>query len=722
MEASGSAVKANPDIRARIETLCETLVLARPDDFTQISEVADGFREISAWAAAADSPSVSAAASSAAALLDQITAGEAPHPAGALDVVNRTAAALQAMICEGRELEEVSFPEELQLGVGTSRAEGPRADAAPPEPEPSELAPEARRSPQHLKLDEELLDAFAQEAKEHLESIEANLLSMEGGAQGEDMVNAVFRAFHTIKGAAAFLNFGEIGRLAHEMENLLERARQGDLLLSDEGLDVTFAAVDLLKHRVELLRDCLKTGMPPPDHRVDVLIERVRALIAGQEPVAPGEVIELRKAEEPKGEGVSVPAAARLEMRAPDTIRVDAERLDRLLDTIGELVIAESMVSQSPDLNRVATADLDRQLRQLDKITRSLQEMSSSLRMIAIRPVFLRMARLVRDLAKKAGKRVNFITSGEDTEIDKAIVERIVDPLVHILRNAVDHGIEASAAARRAADKPETARIELRAFHRGGSIYVEVEDDGRGFDAERIRRHAVELGLLHPDERPEPLDLINLVFQPGFSTAEEVTDVSGRGVGLDVVRQVIENLRGQVHVDSEFGKKCLVSIRLPLSLAIIDGMIVRAGGERYVIPTLSVVRSLRPKAEDVETVVGRGEMLRNGKRLIPMFRLYKLFEIQDAAKSPDRGIVVIVEEGGRQVGLLADELVGQQQIVIKGMGNYLAGALGVAGGAIMPDGRVGLIIDVVGLVKLAHRAEAREVLRLEERIGVAGEP
>ena len=393
---------------------------------------------------------------------------------------------------------------------------------------------------------------------------------------------------------------------------------------------------------------------------------------------------------------------------------MDAERLDRLVDMIGEFVIAESMVSQSSELQRVASADLARHLGQLDKITRELQGTGMSLRMIPVRATFQKMARLVRDLAKKAGKQVEFVMSGEETELDKSVVDRIGDPLVHMVRNAVDHGIEATAEERRNAGKAAAGRVELRAFHKGGSIYIEIEDDGRGLNRDAILAKARERGLVKDGDALSDREVWNLIFEPGFSTAKVVTDVSGRGVGMDVVRRNIEVLRGNVEIQSEAGKGSVFSMRLPLTLAIIDGMVVRTGQERYVIPTLSIVTSIRPKASDLSTVISRGEMLSIQGRLIPLFRLGALFDIDDATQDATEGLVVVVEEEGRQMGLLTDELLGRQQIVIKSLGGAMRGIPGIAGGAIMPDGRVGLILDVGGLMRLAtSNGEVAEV-------GVAG--
>jgi len=389
-----------------------------------------------------------------------------------------------------------------------------------------------------------------------------------------------------------------------------------------------------------------------------------------------------------------------------EVIKVDALRLDRLVDMIGELVIAESMVSQSEELLEGASAEMTRHVVQLDKITRELQEMGMSLRMVPVKATFQKMARLVRDLAKKAGKQVELVLSGEDTELDKTVVDKIGDPLVHMVRNAVDHGIESNVQERRQRGKRDKGRVELRAFHKGGNIYIEIQDDGRGLDREVILAKGKERGLVRDGETLSDREVFNLVFEPGFSTAKKVTDVSGRGVGMDVVKRNITDLRGNVEISSELGKGSTFSIRLPLTLAIIDGMLLRVGDERYIIPTLSIVGAVRPEREALQSVLDRGETLFFQGRLIPLFAMGRLFGIERAEQDASSGVVIVVEDDGLRVGLIADELLGLRQTVIKSMGDVLGKQDGVAGATILSDGRVGLILDVSGIMKLINQGGA----------------
>jgi len=583
--------------------------------------------------------------------------------------------------------------------------------------------------------DAELLNDFINEASEHLEGVETHMLTLESTPEDETSLNAVFRAFHTIKGVAGYLALDQIGHLSHDVENLLDRARKGDLLLKGRAIDALFESVDMMKQLVANVREAMSNGTPLAyEPGLNALVEMINQVARGGK--AGGSVAERMPAQAQverevpetspalRQEEVPMPAnvlneAGRVErdqeesdpqarsggdgqfVQVRESIKVDADRLDRLIDTIGELVITESMVSQMMR-DKYSDAHMMSNLSQLDKITRQLQEMSTSLRMVPVRATFQKMARLVRDLAKKSGKRIDFIMSGEDTELDKSVVDKIGDPLVHMIRNAVDHGIE-SAAERVRAGKGEVGRVELRAFHKGGSIFIEVLDDGKGLSRERILAKAIENGLVAEGSSLSEKEIYALIFKPGFSTATVVTDVSGRGIGMDVVRRNIESLRGRIEIQSTPGAGSVFSIRLPLTLAIIDGMMVGVGEERYIIPTLSIVRSLRPEKDDFSSVQGRGEMYSLDGVMIPVFYLNRLFGVENSQESAEDGLLVVVENDGLYTGLVVDELFGQHQIVIKTLGRLLQGIPGISGSTIMTDGHVALILDIAGLVKLANR-------------------
>jgi two-component system chemotaxis sensor kinase CheA len=322
--------------------------------------------------------------------------------------------------------------------------------------------------------------------------------------------------------------------------------------------------------------------------------------------------------------------------------------------------------------------------------------------MVQLKPTIGKIARLVRDLARRRETTINFVPVGEDTEIDRNMVDLINDPLVHLVRNAVDHGIEPPQERERNG-KPKEGTLILKAYHSGGNIVVEISDDGRGLDRNKIIEKAISKGLIQPDQNMSDTEIINLIFLPGFSTADKVTDISGRGVGLDVVRKAVETLRGRVDVSSEIGKGCTFSVRLPLTMAITDGMLVKVGNQRYILPTVNIDMSFRPNAEALSTIVGRGEVVVFKGKVLPIFRLHRLFNIENAVEDPTRGLLIIIGEGNQRCALLVDELVGQQQVVAKPLGDGIGKIQGIEGGAILGDGRVGLILDPQGIAVLARQ-------------------
>lgn len=640
----------------------------------------------------------------------------------------------QLALGPGATLEEASVDESCEVVTAEVLAKTPEPIHVEM-PEPDELG----------EVDAELTGEFVTEAREHLEAVDASLLLLERDDEAErlEAVNATFRAFHTIKGLAGFLNLNIMMRLAHEAEAMLHKVRSDEIQLTGYIVDAAFEVNDALKSQVMGVENSLATGTPvhPPED-YPVIVTTLMQAASGVEPTARAAKVEAQAAEavapalavEP--DATPTPEASAPEASAPaeehaapaadhaapaekqvapaakaaapranivrGTIKVDASRLDDLVDTIGELVIAEAMVSQCDELPEEGAGRLTSLLSQLDKTTRELQEMAMSLRMVPIRATFRRMARLARDVSHKLDKPVEFVTRGDDTELDKTVVDVIGDPLVHMVRNAIDHGIEATKEDRIAAGKPEIGRIELRAFHQGGSIHVEIEDDGRGLDRDKILAKAMAAGLVQGE--PELLtdsDIFAFIFAPGFSTTDVVTEVSGRGVGLDVVRRNIEGMRGRIEIRSTPGKGTLFSIRLPLTLAIIDGMIVRVSQRRYIVPTLSIIRMFRPKHEEVTTVLESGKLLRVGDELVSLTRLDEMFGLPRSPADLTEMSAIVVESGLGHFAFLVDELLGQQQIVIKPLGAVLTQLDGFAGGAIMPDGNVGLILDIAGLVELA---------------------
>jgi two-component system chemotaxis sensor kinase CheA len=389
------------------------------------------------------------------------------------------------------------------------------------------------------------------------------------------------------------------------------------------------------------------------------------------------------------------------------SIRVSTDKVDTLINLVGELVIAQAMVNQSsaavPNEYRESLLEA---VAAMDRSTRELQEKVMSIRMLPIGAVFNRFPRLVHDLAQALDRRVRLETTGADIELDKGVIERLGDPLTHLIRNSVDHGIEPAEERARAGKDPEGV-IELRAYHEGGNVVIEVADDGRGLDRERIHEKAVAQGLARPDVPLTDDEVYSLIFQPGFSTAKVVSDVSGRGVGMDVVKRNVQSLNGSIAVSSRPGHGSRIRIRLPLTLAILDGLSVKVGNETFIIPMLSIAQSVRPSPQDVKTVMGgRGELFKRRGEQVPLVRLERLFGIAEAVTDPAQGIVTVLELEGRRFGLLVDDVLGQSQVVIKSLERNFRKVDAIMGATILGDGRVAFILDVSEIRRLATRCPA----------------
>ena len=390
------------------------------------------------------------------------------------------------------------------------------------------------------------------------------------------------------------------------------------------------------------------------------------------------------------------------------SIRVDIHKIDSLINMVGELVITQSMLGmlgEDFDISRVER--LREGLTQLERHTRELQESVMQIRMVPISFSFSRFPRLVHDLSSKLDKSIELKMTGENTEVDKTVIEKIGDPLVHLVRNSLDHGVE-TPAERVAAGKPETGTVHLAASHRGGNIVIEIRDDGRGLPRDKIFNKAVERGLVNEDDNLSDKDIYDLIFQPGFSTAEQVSDVSGRGVGMDVVRRNINELGGAIEIDSTPGEGSAIIIRLPLTLAILDGQTVRIGDETYIVPLVSIIESIQIHQDMLSTVAGRGETFKLRDEYLPIVRMHEIFGIENPdAKALTDGILVVVEGEGRRCGLFVDDLLGQQQVVIKSLEANYRKVDGLSGATILGDGSVALILDIPGLMRLAKQRSGK---------------
>jgi len=597
-----------------------------------------------------------------------------------------------------------------------------------------------------LANDPELLGDFILESREHLTSIELQLLTLDQDPGNAEAIHAVFRGFHTIKGMAGFLDLDAVRDVAHEVETILDLARNSQLAITSLVIDRVLESKDYLSRWMAALEAMLQSGKTPSVADPAALVSAIRELanpagtatqvtvslpsatapvattselggkflLAPEEP-APAEtptngLLDLARelasappdlAPEPSAAPVASenPEASRAtEGRAANarSIKVDTAKLDYLVDMVGEMVIAQSLVNHDPDLHAAEKPRLARNLSQLARITDEVQRTAMSMRMIPVGQLFQKTARLVRDLSRKASKQVDLELSGEDTELDRNIVEELADPLMHMVRNAVDHGIE-TGAERVRAGKSATATVTLKAGHQAGHIVIQVSDDGRGLDCKKILKKARAAGLVEPDEQPSESDIFNLIFHPGLSTAEKITDVSGRGVGMDVVRKQVQKLRGRIEVQSTPGLGTMFLMKLPLTLAIIDGLVVGVGDQRYIMPIFAVREMLKPAEEAISTIQGRQEMAMVRGALLPLIRLHQRFGVNPRFEKPWESLLIVSESGGKQFCLMVDELIGKQEVVIKGLGETMRNIAGVAGGAILGDGRVGLILDLEGL-------------------------
>lgn len=578
-----------------------------------------------------------------------------------------------------------------------------------------------------LANDPELIGDFVLESREHLTAIELQLLTLDQDPANREAIHAIFRGFHTIKGMAGFLDLNAVRDLAHEVETVLDLARNQKLAITPAIIDRILESKDYLNLWMTELEAMLQHGKAPAAPDPGTLLEAIRCLVAGdaasvveavlpetpaegtpglaelaREVAAPPQAAEI-PAEPQQAEVMEAAKPAEARPSGARSIKVDTAKLDYLVDMVGEMVISQSLVRHDPDLASGVKPRLARNLSQLARITDDIQRTAMSMRMIPIGQLFQKTARLVRDLSRKAGKQVDLELAGEETELDRNIVEELADPLMHMVRNSVDHGIE-SPEERLQAGKPAQAHVTLKAGHQAGHIVIQVSDDGRGLPREKILRKAREKGLIDPGAEPSESEIFALIFHPGFSTADKITDVSGRGVGMDVVRKQVQKLRGRIDVTSRPGEGTTFLLKLPLTLAIIDGLVVGVGDQRYIVPIFAVREMLKPAEEAISTIHGRQEMAMVRGTLIPVIRLHQRFHVQPRHEHPWESLLIVSESGSKLFCLMVDELIGKQEVVIKSLGEGMRNIAGVAGGAILGDGRVGLILDPEGLFGSSNRA------------------
>jgi two-component system chemotaxis sensor kinase CheA len=641
---------------------------------------------------------------------------------------------------------------------------------------------------------QEILQDFLVESFELVEKLDEDLVELESNPEDLELLNGIFRVAHTVKGASSFLNFDILTHLTHHMEDVLNRARHGELKITPDVMDVILESIDLMKALLEKIRDtssddgidvseCVarldkitggtgeveapaaaekgateeieeeeaKVEEAPAEEEdeidyenmspeeVEAEIERLLAqrqeedrkrreakIAAGEEvPQMPDEPSEKapkeEKKEEPKA-SAPAPAAKKAEPKddakaaAParktpatveQTIRVDVKRLDHLMNLIGELVLAKNrLIKINDDVEeRYEGEEFLEELNQVVSIvslvTTDLQIAVMKTRMLPIGKVFNKFPRMIRDLSRELNKKIELVISGEETELDKSIVEEIGDPLVHIIRNSCDHGIE-SPQERVAKGKPEMGTITLKAYNEGNQIVIQIDDDGKGLDPEMLKNKSLEKGIITEKEADSMSDkeAFALIFQPGFSTAAQVTNVSGRGVGMDVVKTNIEKLNGIIDIDSEVDKGTSIKLKIPLTLAIIQALLVGVQEEHYAIPLASVLETVRISKDEIYTVEGKNVM-RLRDDVLSLVHIGDIFEVERILDASEHAYVVVLGLGTSKLGLIVDTLVGQEEIVIKSLGDYLKGIEGIAGATIRGDGGVTLIVDVVALMSMA---------------------
>ncbi len=586
----------------------------------------------------------------------------------------------------------------------------------------------------------EIIDDFLVETDELLRSLDNNLVKLESTPGDLNLLNEIFRAAHTIKGTSSFLGFEQVTSLTHKMEDVLNKLRKAEMVVTADIMDVLLESLDLLKVLIEMVKGGDSSEIPleeilkrladlqssqtalvreetasepaPPTVSIDSIPPPATPVATSSTPAVPAPnvepVAELENAA--KGQAAQKKGAQDKKSSSDQTIRVDVDRLDSLMNLMGELVLSRNSLIQT--INRFggdgnASADVER-LNQaaatVNYITTELQMAVMKMRMQPISKVFSRFPRLVRDLSRDSGKQIDLVMTGEETELDKSVIEEIGDPLVHIIRNSCDHGIEAPEA-RTAKGKPAKGTVRLGASQEGSNIVIRIQDDGKGLDIVAIRNKAVERGLATRAEvdKMADKDVFRFIFEAGLSTAKVVTDVSGRGVGMDVVRTNIEKLNGMIELESKVDIGTTLTIKLPLTLAILQGLLIESDKEIFILPLSSVVETVKTAQSDV-SYINQRPVLRLRDEIIPVINLpYVLRSDRRGLMLAEKPYIVVIGLADQKLGINMDRFLGQEEVVIKSLGNYLGTTEGVAGATILGDGRIRLIVDLIGLFNMAKK-------------------
>lgn len=556
-------------------------------------------------------------------------------------------------------------------------------------------------------VEDEFLDEYVMDARDQLSVLNEGLLELENNPRDKNVINRIFRAAHTLKGNSAAMGYMDISSLAHKIENVLDKVRLEKLEITDVIVDALFGVLDALESMIE----AISSRVPPKDCsqilvKLDSIISDVKEepkKIVGKKEAKEAEIgSEIKKVSaagkyelegEVKSEEACKPEATPI--KEVQTIRVGTDKLDALVNLVGELIINKSRFSQIA--SEADQEPLNNALTALERLLRDLQDLGMSMRLVKVAHVFDRFPRMVRDLAKEMGKDVEFTVEGKEIELDRTVLDRLGDPLVHLLRNCIDHGIE-PPEEREKNGKPKKGVVKLSARRIKDHVEIAVEDDGRGINPEELKKAAVRKGFLSSKEAEKlnEEEAIDLIFKPGFSGAKKVTDVSGRGVGMDVVKNMVTKLGGSIQVSSTKGKGSVLSLKLPLSLAIIKVLLVEVKDDVYAIPTKNVVEVLSCKNFKIKTVKGK-EAIVHRREPLPVLRLGKILNSYNGEPTKDSKFIV-VEKFNKKIGLAVERVLRQEEVVIKSLGEGLTNIAGISGATILGNGKVALILDVYNLV------------------------
>ena len=590
-----------------------------------------------------------------------------------------------------------------------------------------------------LTITPEMVDQFVKESLDLLDTLEQALLDVEKTPENMEHIGISFRTLHTFKGNCGLLGYGDMEKLSHKCESLLEYMRSGEIKADIQTIRMILNIVDSLRDGVTDISKGGSGAVQGCNLLIEFLDDEIKGLTittdiacdsGDTEKSISEDVQDLSEIEQESKSTVQIPeeneqqsdndspASSQTQVTkssSPTTdgtsstgqsavrkdIRIDLDRVDKLLDLVGELSLASIMVIQNPDIRAISHRNFDRAAHHLDKIISEIQHVSMSLRMIPITGIFRKMIRLVHDLSFKAGKKVILKTVGEETEVDKTVADNISDPLVHIVRNSIDHGIEPPEEREKLGKNP-TGTVFIEAKNEGGEVWIVVRDDGRGLNREKIIEKAISRGLINGDGSDlRDNEVFKFIFEPGFSTAEKITEISGRGVGMDVVNKNMEKLNGNVDVLSIRGVGTTITLRIPLTLATMDGMLVQVGASRYTIPLMSIHECIKPKAKEITVTMDGQEIVQVRGELLPVIRIHEIFKITPEHYELEEGHLIILQHHDQSFCIAVDRIIGQQQVVIKGLTEYLGNVRCVSGCTILGDGEVSLILDVGGLLEYA---------------------